>query len=211
MSKTLSTALSLIVLAAAAVLGYYMAKSHITAGIYRDRLVTLGREHQALREQYNEAVRKTAVTELLVENGTVCVSIRTAEGEIKQVPTPYKPSSEIYVDFVVLDGRLWIRRVFDENTAPDQGVVIDPALVEVDWMAKSEGHGKAAYRRLTDGRWAVTVTGDGSLGLARVGDNVEIDLITAPPVRDYEPVEEKTKAEVDDIGPLDVIKHIVTP
>jgi hypothetical protein len=95
------------------------------------------------------------------------VAIRDASGAVRTIETPFDPSREIYVDFVVLDGRLWIRRVFDDRTPPEQGVLIDPALAEIDWSEDEAAHGKATYRALGPGRWIVSVTGDGSLGLAR--------------------------------------------
>jgi hypothetical protein len=128
---------------------------------------------------------------------------------VKSIPTPFDPSGEIYVDYVVLDGRLWVRRVFDAKTPPSQGVVIDPKLAEVTWDDQGATHGKAVYRQLGEGRWIVTVTGDGSLGLARSTLSEPTDLSATPAVRDYEPISEQAKAEADRIGPGDVMRRLV--
>ena len=154
----------------------------------REELGGLRGEHEELRGAYNEAVRRTAVTELLVRDGALSVSVRTAAGEIAQIPTPFDPRQEIYVDFVVLDGRLWIRRVFDAATPPSEGVLIEPAVVEVNWDSAGSQVGKAVYRSLSEGRWLVTVTGDGSLGLARAEGSTNSDLESLPEVREFEPV-----------------------
>ena len=69
-------------------------------------LESLARDYSALRETYNEAVRKSVVTELLVKNGTLCVVVRNAAGERETIETPFDPSREIYVDYVLVDGRL---------------------------------------------------------------------------------------------------------
>ncbi len=169
---------------------FRLLEASLAAEVYRGRLAELSADYEALLGQYNEAVRRTAVTELLVEDGKLTVVIRTAEGELQSLAAPFDPSYEIYVDYVVHDGRLWIRRLFDENTPPGEGMVIDPRFVDVDWeLAGTEGHGKAAYRSLGEGRWVVDVTGDGSLGLSRRELSERVRLSPPPPVRRYEPVE----------------------
>ena len=189
------------VLAGACWGSYRFVQSQMERQIYRDRLIDLSRQHELLRQQYNTAVRKTAVTELLVRDGRLEVQIRTANGVIETISTPFDPRHEIYVDYVVLDGRLWIRRVFDATTRPDDGVLIDPKLADIDWDAAHSQHGKAAYRRLGEGRWVVTVTGDGSLGLAARQETDPPDLATAPQVQEYTLLPSSTEtADVDHIG-----------
>lgn len=200
---------SLVLIAVAGYAGYRLVEANLRADIYRDRLTSLAADYDTLRATYNQAVRRTAVTELVVENGKLCVSIRNAEGVVKSIPTPFDPAGEIYVDYVVLDGRLWVRRVFDAKTPPSQGVLIDPKLAEVSWDDQGATHGKAVYRQLGEGRWIVSVTGDGSLGLARSTRTAPTDLTTTPPVRDYEPISEQAKLEADRIGPGDVVKRLV--
>ncbi len=200
---------AVVLLGVAGFVGYRLVQANLTADIYRDRLTELAGDYDALRETYNQAVRKTAVTELVVEDGKLCVSIRNARGVVKQTPTPFDPSGEIYVDYVVLDGRLWVRRVFDAKTPPSRGVVIEPELADVRWDDPALAHGKAVYRKLDEGRWIVTVTGDGSLGLAKVTGNQPSELTALPEVRDYKPVDEQARAEVDQIGVGDVMRRLV--
>ncbi len=200
---------SAVLLIVAGVVGYELIEANLKADIYRDRLTALSDDYDQLRDTYNQAVRRTAVTELVVEDGKLCVSIRNAEGVVRSIPTPFDPSGEVYVDYVVLDGRLWVRRVFDAKTPPSEGVVIDPAMAEVAWDSETAAHGKAVYRQLSEGRWVVSVTGDGSLGLARAEGDDPVDLTTSPDVRDYEPISEQAQAEVDRIGPGDVVKRLV--
>jgi hypothetical protein len=177
-----------LVLGVAAYTGYRLLRSAIQVDVYRTRLVELRRDYAGLKDQYNEAVRRTAVTELQVQDGKLTVSIRTAAGEIETLETPFDPTLEIYVDYVVVDGRLWIRRVFDEKTPPGEGLLVDPKWMDVDWDAAGASHGKATYRQLGDGRWVVTVTGDGSLGLARP-ERATVELSPPPPIREFEPID----------------------
>lgn len=208
--QTFGVTLALMTLAlVCGLVGYQMLVSHIATDLYRDRLVELGGDYDRLRGLYNQAVRKTAVTELHVAEGQVSVLIRRIDGQEQVVPTPFDPASEIYIDYVVLDGRLWIRRVFDEHTPANRAVVVDPRLVEVDWNAAGARHGKAAYRQFSPGRWVVTVTGDGSIGLEKLPDDAVVDLVTAPELREFAPMEEQTRAAVDRIGLLDVARRLV--
>ncbi len=209
MTNRIGNVAAVVLLGVAGFVGYQLVQANLKADIYRDRLTELADDYDQLRQTYNQAVRKTAVTELVVEDGKLCVSIRTNEGVVKQIPTPFDPSGEIYVDYVVLDGRLWVRRVFDAQTPPSAGVVVEPELTDVGWDDPALAHGKAVYRRLDEGRWVVTVTGDGSLGLAKATGNEPTDLTSTPSVRDYEPVHEQARAEVDRIGPGDVVRRLV--
>ncbi len=189
-------------------IGYRMTKSQMAAEVYRERLQQLSNDYNSLRETYNAAVKRTAVTELLVEDGRISVRIRRADGQTQTIPTDLNPDSEIYVDYVVIDGRLWIRRVFDQYTRPAEGVLIDTKLGAVEWDADNVKVGKAVYRRLTEGRWVVTVTGDGSLGLVKREDIPEAELTPPPKVRDYEQVEKQVREKVQDVGAGDVMRHL---
>ncbi len=199
----------LVAVAVAATTAYQWVRWRVTLDVTRERLATLGREYEQLRETYNEAVRRTAVTELLVRDGSLWVSIRTAAGLHEQIPTPFNPSYEIYVDYVVVDGRLWIRRIFDEHTPPGEGLVIDPAWAMIDWDAPGVAHGKTVYRQLSEGRWVITVSGDGSLGLALRDDEQTTELSPPPPVRPFEPIAGNASAGADPIGPGDVVMHLL--
>ena len=187
---------------------YRLVEARVAADVYRLRLAELADDYDRLREQYEEAVRRTAVTELVVQDGELAVSIRTVAGELRTIPTPYDPQNEIYVDYVVVDGRLWIRRVFDAATAPDDALVIDPELRSVDWDAEGAVHGKAAYRSLGEGRWIVTVTGNGSLALARADVGEAIPLAAAPPIRRYDPVAVEVGDAMAGFGPGEVVRAL---
>jgi hypothetical protein len=195
-------------LGVAAFTSYRLVRARIEVEVYRNRLVDLRRDYEGLRGEYNRAVRKTAVTELVVQDGTLSVSIRTAAGELETLETPYDPSLEIYVDYVVLDGRLWIRRVFDANTPPGEGLVVDPALVEVNWDSEAATHGKAAYRQLDDGRWVVTVTGDGALGLARRQGNAPVELSPPPAIRSFDPVDAEIDHTLRDLSAREIARAL---
>jgi len=200
MSRILGALLVLLV-AAAGFAAFRLLEASLATDVYRERLAEMSTDYEVLREQYNQAVRRTAVTELLVEGETLKVVIRTAEGELQTLTSPFDPSREIYVDYVVLNGRLWIRRRFDDATAPEQGMVIDPRFIDVDWDSQGESHGKAAYRSLGPGRWVVDVTGDGSLGLTRREGGEASDLAPPPEVRRYQPVEGIVDAQLGSIRP----------
>jgi hypothetical protein len=188
-----------ILLLVAAVVGYRLAVARAELDIYRERLAGLTGEYESLRSQYNEAVRKTAVTELIVRDSKLSLSIRTIQGVDRVIDTPYDPAQEIYCDYVLLDGRLWIRRVYDARTPPREGLLIDEKLAHVDWNHPAARYGNAVYRSLSEGRWIVTVTGDGSLGLARVDDRAEITLSGPPPVRDYDEIDKQIRDQVNHI------------
>lgn len=188
---------------------YRLVESRIAAEVYRDRLLTLNDQYESLRHIYNQAVRRTAVTELVVENGHLAVVIRTMEGVNKRFATPFDPNDEIYVDYAVVDGRLWIRRVFDARTPPQHGLVIDPFKEHIKWADSQVAYGKAVYRQLTEGRWVVTVTGDGSLGLRPADPEQDTTLVSTPKVSDYPQIEKEISHSIDQIRVSDVIRRIV--
>jgi hypothetical protein len=184
-----------------------LANARLEANVYRARLVSLNTDYQLLREHYESLIRETAVTELIVEDGALAVSIRTAEGELRRVETPFDPTNEIYVDYVVRSGRLWIRRVFDAATPPELGVVIDPSLAELDWNDDAQlAHGKATYRALGVGRWIVTATGNGALGLAEATRGQVIRLSPPPELKHYPPAPEEARAVLRDLAPLEIAR-----
>lgn len=207
MSRILSLLL-ILVLAISGFAAFRLLEASLAAQVYRDRLAELGMDYEELRGRYNRAVRRTAVTELVVEDGVLTVVIRTADGELQTLESPFDPTKEIYVDYVVHAGRLWIRRVFDESTPPGEGLVVDPRFVDIDWAIAGDSHGKAAYRELGEGRWVVDVTGDGSLGLARIEAGVEAELAPPPPVRRYVPVDEAVDGALASIRPSEALRAL---
>ena len=88
-------------------------RTEMSVAEYRQKLQALGHRYEQLRETYNEAVTRTAVTELVVDQGHLFVVVRTIQGVTQKIETPFDPYGEVYVDYVVIDGRLLIRRVFD--------------------------------------------------------------------------------------------------
>ena len=214
--KLVSLIAGLCLLVVAGSFGFSAVRADVEAAVYRDRLETLAAEYDDLRGRYNDAVRRAVVTELIVDDAGLAVRVRTPEGVLKTVPTPFDPTREIFVDYVVLDGRVLIRRVFDADTPPSRGVLIDPGLEAVDWRtadARSDGGwipvGKAVYRSLGPGRWVITVSGDGSLGLARAGDDDEPgEVVFAPRVEPFETLDDRIDRAMADVGWRDVVSLI---
>ncbi len=198
--------------------GYRLVKSDVRATIYKDRLTHLSGEYARVVDMYGRAVRKTAVTELIVKDGAVSVRVRRADGTSRTIPTPFDPAGEVYVDFAVLDGRLMIRRVFDAKTPPASGVVVDDALADVDWKTidptgQTMTLGKAVYRSLTEGRWVVAVSGDGSLTLRRAGDADSESTEPMAPFADLEefpPIQRAIEQADRDITVKDLWRALVS-
>jgi hypothetical protein len=202
----IQTIVGLAMLLAIGYLGYRLVRADLAAHVYSERLSALAKDYSSLRDTFNEAITRTAVTELVVENKKLWVVIRTADGTVKQLETPFDPAREIYVDYVVLDGRLWIRRVFDQNTPPEKGMVVDPALAGLDWNDQRLNHGKAVYRTLGEGRWVISVSGDGSLGLGRAEGPSK--LVGPPQIKNYDTVAEDTRVQTQRIGAADVWEYV---
>jgi hypothetical protein len=197
----------LVVLAFAGLATWRLADARLEADVYRLRLAALHEDYETLRDRYRDLLRETAVTELLVEEGRLAVSIRTAQGELRRFETPYDPAAEIYVDYVVRGGRLWIRRVFDAATPPEQAVVIDPRLAELAWGDDAElAHGKATYRALGEGRWIVTATGNGALGLAQAPPGDPVLLSPPPLLKRYPPAPEEARDVLRGLTPLEIAR-----
>lgn len=212
MAKRVFLPLGVLVLGIAVLVGYQWARSSVATDIYRDRLIRLQDDYQQLAEQYNQAITPRPVTELLVEQGTVCVIVRKGDGQLIRVPTTFNAwEYELFVDYALVDGRLLIRRVFDEHTAANsaEAIVIDPDLVEVDWEDPAIPFGKAIYRsRMADGRWVISVTGDGSLGLKQISEDTKVTLTAQPEVKKFEPVDGRADEAVERIGVGDVWRHM---
>lgn len=210
MFQKIGSAVAFILLVVAGGGGYIAVKSHLESEIYRDRLQALGEDYTRLAADYQDAVRKSAVTELRVRDNQLSVLVRTMEGVLEEIPTPFDPRREIYVDYVVLDNRLWIRRIFDHETPPSEAILINPRLLDINWDERSgQEYGKAVYRRLGEGRWAVTVTGSGALGLRQVSADSSIDLVTPPEIRDFSELQESIRKDISEIGPGEVVRRLL--
>jgi hypothetical protein len=204
--RIVATVVVVLVLAAggATVLGtgLDLARSRAEAAVYRQRLEDLADRHAGLVTRYNDAVRRTAITELLVrepvvagEPPSLAIRVRTVEGVQREILTPFDPRAEIFVDFVVRDGRVLIRRIFDEWTPPSLALVVDGSLGTVDWEAEGVRLGKAVYRSLQPGRWTVSVSGSGALDLAWAGpiDAAPAVLAVTAAVEDFQELDSEVR------------------
>lgn len=217
LSRALSILLMSVLTAAGGYVGYRWLRADIAAGVYRDRLGAMAKDYEALRTRYNEAVRRSAVTELVVKGGRVSVQVRlpdpvggTGGTLLHSVETPVDPKREVFVDYVVSGGRLLIRRVFDSATPPERALVIDPALALVDWSDPQASHGTTIYRQLGEGRWVVSVTGNGALGLSKVEGPEPTALVASPEVRGFDEELTAIDTKVDRLGWADVWKQLTS-
>lgn len=208
-TKLATTGAVVVLAVVGGLLGYRFVRADIAASVYRQRLEDLSLEYASLRDRYNDAVRKTVVTELVVKGNQLSVRVRDASGVLKEIATPYDPSREVYVDYVVIDSRLWIRRLFDSQTPPSAALVIDPVYEDVDWECEGAEHGKAVYRALSEGRWIVTASGNGSLGLVRADEMTEPQLAPPPTLKDFDAELSDADARVDTIGFGEVWRALV--
>lgn len=201
--------LALIVISGLFGLGY--ARAQVEREVYRDRLLELTARYDRLVDRYNDAVRRTALTELIVgEDRSLAVGVRTAAGETERIETPYDASREIYVDYAILDGRVWIRRVFDDNTPPSRATLIDPELARIDWDALGERSlGQAVYRSLEPGRWVIDVTGSGALGLRPAGPDESVSLGEAPQIRRFRSIEQEARAAAESVTWIDALSRLL--
>ena len=206
-----TTITSLAILSAVAittVVGLKIAKAQAANMVYQDRIRELSTDYESLAAQYNQAVRQTAVTELIVKDRKITVEIRTIEGEQETIQTPCNADKEIYVDFALIAGRLWIRRVFDADTPPSQATIINPKLANIDWDSEGPLVGQAVYRQLDEGRWVVNASGDGGLALTKVDDDQIINLSPPPSIQAYEEVQSQVDEELNKITWRDVLASV---
>jgi hypothetical protein len=189
--------------------GLRFAKADAANTVYQSRLRDLSTEYESLRTHYNQAVRQTAITELVVQDRSVTVQIRTIEGAQETIETSCDADKEIYVDFALIEGRLWIRRVFDADTPPSQATIINPKLADIDWEANGALVGQAVYRQLDEGRWIVNAAGDGALTLSKVEEDEIITLAPPPQINTFEEVQSQIDEQVDKVSWLDVFASVL--
>ncbi len=192
-----------------AIIGLRFAKADAANSVYQSRLRDLSTEYQSLMAQYNQVVRQTAITELIVKNRKVTVAIRTIEGTAETIETECDADKEIYVDFALIEGRLWIRRVFDSDTPPSQATIINPKLVNVDWDSASALVGQAVYRQLDEGRWVVHASGDGALALTKIPEDQIVSLSPPPTIQAYEEIQAQIKKQVEKITWRDIFTSVL--
>jgi hypothetical protein len=196
---------------------YRHSRGDIAAGIYRQRLRQLSDSYDQLRGQYNEAVRKTAVTELVVGAGRLSVVIRTAEGVLRSIPTDLDPAKEVHVEYIARDGRLWIRRAYT-LTDPDRTgrasakvAMIDPSLADLPWRKDENLQGLSVFRKeLAAGRWVVTTTGNAALTLTKLAEGASAELSAPPPVRNYAEIEQEVERKLEELSLGEVLEHMLS-
>jgi len=189
--------------------GFFWIREEVTTRIYREKLQDLSQEYAALADRYNHAVKQSAVTELEVTQDSLSVVIRTIEGTIRRFDTPYNPKNEIFVDYIVGNGRIWIRRIFDESTPPEDAMVIDPLWEVVDWKMSGLDYGKIVYRSLEPGLWSIQVSGNGSLSLEPVDSSRIASLQAAPDLRRFEEIRLSLDREVENISLGDIFQFCI--
>jgi hypothetical protein len=191
------------------IVGLRFAKADAANQVYQSRLRQLSTDYQSLASHYNEAVRQTAITELVVKDRKVTVQIRTIEGTDETIETTANADKEIYVDFALIEGRLWIRRVFDSDTPPSRATIINPKIAEIDWDSESALVGQAVYRRLDEGRWVVHAGGDGALALTKVDDDQMVSLSPPPSVKGYDEIQSQVDDELAKVTWRDVFASVL--
>lgn len=209
MTKKLGIVLTLAITTLLGLVAYRLVRSHVADDIYRERLQEANERYARLASTYNDAVKKTAVTELIVyEDGSVCVAFVNEDGteEIKQ--TPFKMGSVVYVDFIVEGNKAFFHRVFDEDTPPREALVINPMEKTFEW--RDGVRGKATFTKLKEpGRWTVTLTGGGSLDIARKPEGEQPTHLMPPPdVKDYAEIEAELNERINEITPGDVFERV---
>jgi len=195
--------------AVVAMVGLRFAKADAANAVYKSRLQDLSSEYETLRTHYNSAVRQTAVTELVVRDRSVTVQVRTIEGTVETIETDANADKEIYVDFALIEGRLWIRRVFDADTPPSKATLINPKLAHVDWNKENALVGQAVYRQLGEGRWVVNTSGDGALALTQVPEDQIVNLAPPPEIGDFDEIQSEVSEEIDKVTWRDVFAAVL--
>jgi len=191
------------------IVGLRFAKADAANQVYQSRLRQLSTDYQSLASHYNEAVRQTAITELVVKDRKISVQIRTIEGTDETIETACNADKEIYVDFALIDGRLWIRRVFDADTPPSQATIINPKLAKVNWDNESALVGQAVYRQLDEGRWVVHAGGDGALALTKVDADQLITLSPPPTIKGFDEIQSQVDDEIEKVTWRDVLASVL--
>ena len=206
LTALLFAAITLLALLVVSAVGFAFIKQQAVTNIYRDRLHQLSAEYEDLRGQYNDAVRKAAVTELVVEQGTLSVHLVDVHGRNRVLTTDVDPELPVYVDYLVQHDRLWVRSVYDASRSPQDAMILDEAYRDIDWEDPATRYGLVAYRKLTEGRWVVTATQNGALALVPAGDT-PVELVPPPPMLDFKTVDQEVAADLDRLSIGDVLNQ----
>ena len=206
--RTVQLLLLAAVLAILGTLLWQWGKAAVARDAYRVRLADLETKHNQLVNDYNLAIRRSAVCEVLQKGGKLTVRVRTDDGQTEEIPLAFDPVHEIHFDFVCLDGRLHMRRVYDDQTAPAAGTLIQSKLAQVDWSAHADDRGLVLYRPLVEeGRYALKVSGNGALTLEKMDDQEISRLEQAPKLRRFEPAETMKNAGQEP-GAMEIIRGL---
>jgi hypothetical protein len=200
-------AVFLVVLVGALLAALQWTRSEALTELYAERLEALADEYGDLRSQYNDAVARAAITELVVRpDYRVEVVVRSGAHRLKTIETPFDARNELHVDYVVLDNRLFIRRLYDDQTPPQDGLLIDPRLEHLDWSDPKLKRGLTIYRgSLEPGRWVVTTSGNGALDLTRRDGPDDTGLVYAPPVQEFDQLREAIEERHRRVGLTDLL------
>jgi hypothetical protein len=207
--------LALVGLCATAI--YQHSRGNAVADIYRQRLQDLSGKYQDLRQQYNQVVRQTAVTELVQEKGRLNVVVRTAEGVLQTIPTRLDPKREIHVEYVIQNGRLWIRRAYSLSDPDGHGEaradvrLINPLLADLPWATDPDLQGLEVFRGdLSEGRWVVTATGNGALALTKLKPGEPARLSGPPAVGAYPELQREVQSEIDKLSVVEIAQRMLS-
>lgn len=195
--RTLLVLLAAAIVLALGALAFQWIKTGIQRDAYRVRLGDLERRHNALVADYNQAVARTAVCEVRQRGGKLSVVTATADGRREEIPLSFDPTREIHFDFVCLGDRLRLRRVYDDQTAPMNGVLIESQLAHVDWARHASDRGLTLYRTVEEGTYALKVSGTGALTLEAVPTSATDQLVREPELRRHDPVEKLENADAE--------------
>ncbi|OGD12225.1 MAG: hypothetical protein A2Y86_06955 [Candidatus Aminicenantes bacterium RBG_13_62_12] len=179
-----------------------------------------------LKARYNEVLARTIITELKVADKRCSVVLSNSEGVIAELPVELNINKEVFVDYILFGNRLFIRRVFDSGTAPEQAndIFREQKVREfmpqaIDWADPRFRYGKSIYRKLEEGSWMITVTGGGALDIDRKENIPHLEFISPLEgvlFKDFKPesgdvlkkqFDEKIKKYSEDVGFFDVIKY----
>lgn len=204
LNRWMQTLVLLALLGGVSTAAYFWASERVKSAIYAHQLEQLGAEFSQLQDAYQTLIKETTLTQLEVTDQSIAVLIRGRDGSLQRVHTPFLPQREVYVDYVVSGGRIWIRRIFDSATPPSEAMVLDPVWQSVDWQDPRHRFGQAVYRSLQPGLWEIRVTGNGAMSLAPAQADAANVIAYAPQIESITDWQQSKATERGSIGPREV-------
>lgn len=175
---------------------------------YEQKLKTVITQYNRLLDTFNTVVDKTIITEIKVEDGNVFAIIRNYHRLRKKIPLKVSLKYPVYVDYIIKDNSIILRRVFDAVTPPSKAHNIVSNL-DVNWDDKSFKYGKAIYKKFSTNKnaiYQITVTGNGSLGIEQnTNTNYSYATNARFEFKVYEPMTNKMSISNINVGFNDVI------